>query len=98
MAVNVPYAIPSATRQGRSGLMFIRRFSILCLLHLVGVQGLTQPLDSALAARQVEIWQAFSSQVVKFNDLQLAYTQVHTSGNRPIKTRVYLGPEGILAE
>lgn len=84
--------------QVRFGPMPIRWFGILCLLHLVGVQGLAQPLENSLAARQAEIWQAFSSQAAKFNDLQLAYTHTHTSGNRPIKTRVYLSPEGILAE
>jgi hypothetical protein len=98
LAVTVPYAIPSASRQERLGPMPIRWFGIFCLLHLVGVQGLAQPLDGALAARQAEIWQTFSSQAVKFNDLHLTYTQTLTSGNRPIKTRVYLGPEGILAE
>jgi len=75
-----------------------RLVGLLALLCLASNGAMAQPLDSALAAQQGEIWKVFSAQAGKFNDLHISYTQTYTSGNRPVKCRVFVSSEGVLAE
>jgi hypothetical protein len=85
-------------RQERSCRFPFGSVGLLVLLCLASTGAMAQPLDSALAAQQGEIWKVFSTQAGKFNDLNISYTQTYTSGNRPVKCRVFVSPEGVLAE
>jgi hypothetical protein len=48
--------------------------------------------------RQEEIRKVTSCQSAKFNNLYLSYTQTYFSSGRTLKCRVFINPEGLLAE
>lgn len=72
--------------------------ALLAFLHGMAGRVIAQTVDPAVAAAQEEIRKAALAQAEKYNGIHISYSQTYFSGNQPVKCKVFVSPEGVLAE